>query len=184
MTAMKSTIEHTWRTLCHQATCQETSRYIRDDFQFPMRVSTAEPWVIVAVDAVMKQEMELLIKMMRPVINGHNTIYGSMSSFWMMVLQDLRDIVSHRDDIRDLNSVTPFTEDLNPARAMLTVPSHGHFSIPVNKVSNVLSLDTCARCRIGENMLVKVDAHTACMAMLDAVLSVLVSFRDIALSSL
>jgi hypothetical protein len=186
VTTMKAVIEHAWRILYHQGMGQETSRFKRsDEAQFPMGIQKSKPWTFKKsfVNSDLQADMEKMAATMMPRVLGHTTVFDSIRSFWMLVLQDLRDISTHRDAICEEHSVvTPFTADMNPSRTILIVPSHGHFHLPIAKISNVMALDTYSRTRHGENMMIRVDAYEACLAMLDAVSSVLKSLEDMSLS--
>jgi dihydroxyacetone kinase DhaKLM complex PTS-EIIA-like component DhaM len=57
------------------------------------------------------------------------------------------------------------------------------FHLPVNKVSRVMALDMLSRVREGENMLVMVDAHSACLSMLNAVELLLSELQSMALAN-
>lgn len=187
ISALKATIEHSWRMLCHQATGQETGRYIRDSAQFPMSISAESKWRLTSdrtiVNQGLKNAMEELINDIRPVIHGHKTVYSSISNFWIMVLQDLRDISAHRDDM-DEELLTVAMDDLNPSCASLYIPTHGHFKITVDKCSSLVGLDMNSRTRTGTNFLVAADARVCCKAVVVSVQQLLKSFRDMALKHL
>lgn len=162
-------VERFWQTLCHQVTGRRENRYAHGSGQFPMQAQGEAAWKFPQDEGVvnngLKMAMEAFVSEMRPKLRGerNETEYANMTSFWLMTLSEIRDIVAHRDTI-----------------TVLSLPHHGHSMFPVEKISKVFTMDTYSHVRTGENILIRVDAQAACLSMIAAVETVLTEMMTMA----
>ena len=188
---LRGTLEYTWRIMALAANGEKFNKYARVNSTIPIMPSTT-PYAFTAsgssINGRLVNRIDDLVNTIRPkLVSKDKVIYNKIEWFWIMVLQELRDMSTHRGeldsaircttiDVLDMNKIVMNT-------MVLSVPFHGFFK-GVAKESANLRLDMQSRIRDGENMVVCADAVASFQAIIAAVNALLEEMKDALLGTL
>ena len=188
---LRGTLEYTWRVMVLTANGNKFNKYARVNSTIPIMPSTT-PYAFAAsgssTNARIINEINTLVNAVRPKLMGKDkVIYNKIEWFWIMVLQELRDMSTHRGELDSaIRCTTIDVLDMNKIgmnTMVLSVPFHGFFK-GVAKESANLRLDMQSRIRDGENMVVCADAVASFQAIIAAVNALLEEMKDALLGTL